>query len=188
MGSSSMIMPKEALTFIILFTIIFLIFWIVIVVGTWLLFKKSGEKGWKAIVPFYSDYTLFKLLDINTWWLLLVWMLPVLVFVPVVGIVMNLVYKILFAKRLAEYYPINGRPSTAMSIVLAVLVGTRVPVVIFGMSGSAQYISTVPQKRIYITGDSYGYQERRTSEPDVDDVAEEFDIWDGTNSGKTDFQ
>lgn len=155
MGSSSMIVPKEALTFIILFIVIFLIFWIVIVVGTWLLFEKSGEKGWKAIVPFYSDYTLFKLLDINPWWLLLVWLLPVLVFVPLVGIVINLVYKILFAKRLAEYYPINGRPSTAMSMVLAILVGTRVPVVIFGISRSAQYISAAPQKIVHVASDSY---------------------------------
>ena len=27
----------------------------------WFLFTKAGEKGWKALIPFYSDYVLFKL-------------------------------------------------------------------------------------------------------------------------------
>ncbi|MBE5811077.1 MAG: hypothetical protein E7318_09130 [Clostridiales bacterium] len=27
----------------------------------WFLFTKAGEKGWKALIPFYSDYALYKL-------------------------------------------------------------------------------------------------------------------------------
>ena len=27
----------------------------------WFLFTKAGEKGWKALIPFYSDYVLYKL-------------------------------------------------------------------------------------------------------------------------------
>lgn len=27
----------------------------------WFLFAKAGEKGWKALIPFYSDYVLYKL-------------------------------------------------------------------------------------------------------------------------------
>ena len=27
--------------------------------GRWKIFKKAGEPGWKAMIPFYSEYTLF---------------------------------------------------------------------------------------------------------------------------------
>ena len=30
-------------------------------VGFWFVYKKAGEKGWKAIIPFYSEYICFKL-------------------------------------------------------------------------------------------------------------------------------
>ncbi|MDO4798587.1 MAG: DUF5684 domain-containing protein [Coriobacteriales bacterium] len=38
-----------------------LLIWALLVVGHWKMFDKAGEKGWKAIIPLYSDYTLFKL-------------------------------------------------------------------------------------------------------------------------------
>ena len=34
---------------------------IIDVIGSWNIFKKAGEKGWKAIIPFYSTYTMFKI-------------------------------------------------------------------------------------------------------------------------------
>lgn len=30
------------------------------IIGMWNIFKKAGEKGWKAIIPFYNTYTLYK--------------------------------------------------------------------------------------------------------------------------------
>lgn len=34
---------------------------IAIVLGTYFMFQKVGEEGWKAIVPFYSEYTEYKI-------------------------------------------------------------------------------------------------------------------------------
>ncbi|MDO4537422.1 MAG: DUF5684 domain-containing protein [Coriobacteriales bacterium] len=34
---------------------------ILIVVAHWKMFTKAGEKGWKSLIPFYSDYILYKL-------------------------------------------------------------------------------------------------------------------------------
>ncbi len=31
------------------------------VVSLWMLFQKAGDKGWKAIIPFYNSYTAYKL-------------------------------------------------------------------------------------------------------------------------------
>lgn len=45
---------------IMVFTLLFVL-WVLLVVAHWRMFTKAGEKGWKALVPVYSDYTLFKL-------------------------------------------------------------------------------------------------------------------------------
>ncbi|MBO7675204.1 MAG: hypothetical protein J6S63_09365 [Atopobiaceae bacterium] len=38
-----------------------LVFWVLLVIAHWRMFTKAGEKGWKSIIPIYSDYVLFKL-------------------------------------------------------------------------------------------------------------------------------
>ena len=39
------------------------------IVALWKLFTKAGEEGWKAIVPVYSSYTLFKLVwKVGAFW------------------------------------------------------------------------------------------------------------------------
>ena len=38
------------------------------VIGIWLVFEKAGEKGWKAVIPFYNMYTLLKLGDKKKFW------------------------------------------------------------------------------------------------------------------------
>ena len=34
---------------------------IVMIVATWKLYKKAGEPGWAAIVPFYNSYIMYKI-------------------------------------------------------------------------------------------------------------------------------
>jgi hypothetical protein len=34
--------------------------WILSAIGRWKVFVKAGEEGWKAIIPFYSDYILYR--------------------------------------------------------------------------------------------------------------------------------
>lgn len=38
-----------------------LIMAVLVIVGTWKIFEKAGEKGWKAIIPFYNKYTEYKI-------------------------------------------------------------------------------------------------------------------------------
>lgn len=33
---------------------------ILVIIGTWKVLEKAGEQGWKAIIPFYNSYTLYK--------------------------------------------------------------------------------------------------------------------------------
>ncbi len=41
------------------------------IVAYWWLFKKAGEPGWAAIVPFYNSFVLFKITWGNGWYFLL---------------------------------------------------------------------------------------------------------------------
>ena len=49
---------------------------IVAIIAMWLIFKKAGEHGWAAIIPFYNTYILFKI----TWgkgWKFLLLLIPI---------------------------------------------------------------------------------------------------------------
>jgi hypothetical protein len=37
------------------------------IIGTWLLFEKAGEKGWKSLIPVYNTYILCKISDKKRW-------------------------------------------------------------------------------------------------------------------------
>ena len=60
-------------------TTIFLMIWTLIcialcaysIVVYWLLFQKAGVTGWGALIPFYSQYLLFKIAFGNGWWFLM---------------------------------------------------------------------------------------------------------------------
>lgn len=45
--------------------------YVLYVVGLWKVFKKAGEDGWKALIPFYNTYVLIKIVGLSWWWFLL---------------------------------------------------------------------------------------------------------------------
>ena len=53
------------------FTVLYLTgtFW-----GLWKIFEKAGERGWKALIPFYNMYAWLKVLQRPAWWLIFVFM------------------------------------------------------------------------------------------------------------------
>ena len=52
--------------------VVTLIFYIITVIADWKIFEKAGEKGWKALIPIYNTYIMFKIVDMKNWfWALL---------------------------------------------------------------------------------------------------------------------
>lgn len=45
----------------VLYTVISVIWYVLLAAGLWKTFDKAGEAGWKAIIPFYNFYILFKI-------------------------------------------------------------------------------------------------------------------------------
>ena len=65
-------------------------FLILCAVGTWRLFQKAGEEGWKALIPFYSSYIMLKISGRPGWWL--VWLfLPGASWIVGVGIIIDFI-------------------------------------------------------------------------------------------------
>ena len=60
---------------------IFLVLVVVLCVGYFKIFEKLGKPGWKALVPFYNFYEIYKLLEKPWWWMFLM-------IVPGVNIIM----------------------------------------------------------------------------------------------------
>ena len=49
-----------------------LFYYILTVIAGWKIFKKAGEKGWKALIPIYNSYIFFKIVGMKNWfWVLL---------------------------------------------------------------------------------------------------------------------
>lgn len=58
--------------------LIWALIWLVAsVVGNWKIFKKAGEAGWKALIPFYGSYVMYKL----TWHTVVFWLSGVIVLI-----------------------------------------------------------------------------------------------------------
>ena len=61
-------------------TVISLCISVLSIVAMWMIFQKAGLEGWKAIIPIYNCYCLFKITWKNGWFFLLM-------LIPIVNIV-----------------------------------------------------------------------------------------------------
>lgn len=95
--------------------IITLIYYILIIIGVWKMYKKAGEAGWKCLIPIYKSYIQAKIAVGDGWMFLIV-------FAPLIGWIFNLYLTFKFAQSFGKgflftlgliflpmiYYPILG--------------------------------------------------------------------------------
>lgn len=55
--------------------------WILSIVGLWMMFKKAGQPGWPSLIPFYNTYKLCEIVMGNGWYFLRLFV----VVIPVIG-------------------------------------------------------------------------------------------------------
>ena len=55
------------------FVLVCVIIWyLLLVIASWKIFTKAGEKGWKSLIPIYNVYILYKISGLSFWkWLVL---------------------------------------------------------------------------------------------------------------------
>lgn len=98
------------LIFLVILAVVGLITGIMTIIGLWKVFKKSGEDGWKAIVPVYNMYTLMTITGVKTYWLLILIgasiigsILPILSFITsIVGIYLGVIMAVSTAKSFGK--------------------------------------------------------------------------------------
>lgn len=66
----------------------FILFYILFIISNWRIFKKAGEKGWKALIPFYNMYLLFKIVGMKKWfWGMIILSVVVSIITAIDGVV-----------------------------------------------------------------------------------------------------
>ena len=81
-GRITAIYGKAILTAIIVCVVIL----VIVTVAEWRIFKKAGQPGWAAMIPFYNDYINYKIFWGNGFLFLLSLVLSVLCRLPVIGV------------------------------------------------------------------------------------------------------
>ena len=76
-------------------TAISFVMYIIFMIAAWNIFEKAGEAGWKAIIPIWNLYILFKI----TWGIGLLFLLML---IPVVGTIVALITSYKLAKVLGH--------------------------------------------------------------------------------------
>ncbi len=77
---------------------VILLLLVVQIVAYWKIFEKAGERGWKAIIPVYSDYVLYKIAwETKPFWILMgaAVITSLLSRIPVVGAIISFIIGIL---------------------------------------------------------------------------------------------
>lgn len=84
--------------FLGLFIVIAIAIVVLQIVANWKIFTKAGEKGWKAIIPFYNTAILYKISGMSPWLALLY----IGLFIPVINVFVCIAFAVLNL-----YQPIN---------------------------------------------------------------------------------
>lgn len=136
----------KALAVSLLLLVLLLIVWIVLIlIATWKIFVKAGEKGWKSLIPFYAQYIQFRIAGISK----IFWIdLPVMILLLVLnwtGRNEMGVYKVLYYSNFALQALSYGYLARAFGkkvkfcIAAAFLPVIFLPILGFG---SAKYVGT----------------------------------------------
>lgn len=70
--------------------VFFILFIVLPYAGLWKMFEKAKEPGWKAIVPIYNAWIMIKLSG-RPWWWILLFLIPVVNVLILIGIVLDFV-------------------------------------------------------------------------------------------------
>ena len=79
----------------LLYVLLMTFIWLMFIAGSWKIFEKADEAGWKSIIPFYGVYTYFRIAGKNGWMFLLI-------LIPVVGFIVHFMVSIDMAKNFGK--------------------------------------------------------------------------------------
>ncbi len=139
-----------AITIVLFIAVIALAFYVIYVIGLWKLFKKAGEEGWKAIIPFYNTYTLITIVGLNWWWFLIDVLPALMVLIPGFAAFSSLAWiaQMLVKICIASNLSLKMNQSTGITVLLVIFPGIMYPVLGLGSSTWDSSIKT-PQNGVF---------------------------------------
>lgn len=124
----------------------FIVVAVMLVAAYWKIFEKAGESGWKALIPFYSDYILLKISwSANVFWIVLIISLAgalLNTFFPPISILLSLgsfVYNCIRMSKLSEAFGLSA------GFTIGLIFLSPVFMIILGFN-DAQYIRRTNEK------------------------------------------
>jgi len=94
--------------FILVISIVSIIFSVIMIIAKWKVFTKGGEEGWKSIIPIYNLYTMYKIIGVNPIWILVVYALAFLSakvqFLSIVYFIAALYTRVLYCISLSKAF------------------------------------------------------------------------------------
>ncbi len=76
--------PYFLLLIFFVLCLVFLVMVLVMTIANWKLFEKAGEKGWKALIPIYGEWTRYKIaLGYSPVMLFIMSLIPVIGLIPI---------------------------------------------------------------------------------------------------------
>jgi len=149
--SSTEAIMGAAIGILVVILIIFFAIAILLVASNWKIFKKSGEEGWKALIPYYNTWTLCNIVGINPNWVFIIIGCSVLSMVPMLNIVGGLAaiyFQVLINVSLAKSF---GK-DTGFGIGLLLLPVIFYPILGFGKD---QYVGKNPMQDMIFKNNIY---------------------------------
>ncbi len=89
------------------YTVIYVIVMVILIVANWKIFTKAGKPGWAILIPIYNIIVMLQIVDKPLWWI-------IMLFIPIV----NVVFGILIIYNLVLKF---GKPG--WHVILALIVG-----------------------------------------------------------------
>jgi len=80
---------------VMVFTVIWLAFVVLMIAALWKVFDKAGEPGWAAIVPIYNFIVMLRIAGKPGWWILLM-------LIPGVNLIIMIIAMIALAARFGK--------------------------------------------------------------------------------------
>lgn len=135
-GIATLLGVLGSMIFIII--VLFVALLILSIIGHWFMYQKAGQRGWAAIVPFYSSYMLYRI----TWgngWLFAVPLVLTLLNLFTSGLLSSLFWLANFVVSCITHYKTAKAFGKGVGYTLGLIFLSPIFAMILGLSNSIHY-------------------------------------------------
>lgn len=126
----------------IIFAIIGLIILIIELIATYKIYKKAGYKGWEALIPFYNNWILIKIAELNEWYYLGL-LLPIICSILNAEKLEIISYLIYLTTTIFIYYNLSKKFNKDLFFTILIVLFPYIMIPILGFSKDCIYNSNI---------------------------------------------